>query len=545
MSATDKSSYPSDQDIRINNNLYLDRDSVQDMGGYTTREDNSSSTTSVVGERFGDGNNAKRSKDTLYVLAQQSHRYDRSKDKRMIEWGAQSTELRGVGWSNTDCGESDSSGDSGGLALGISRNTDASTGQVSQKRALTEPHQNNSTSAVDLGSKPSASQPRSSLRSPSRNTYTDLTLLMQQHEQKIDQNQNENSIVGNKVGIASVIARPGKPRILTEGSDEEMACDGYRPDSDQTSNDEVVSPSESSNQGKATFRGGRMSKQKLSLDDTLNNRPVPEMELSSSGPAPAPTADTFTQEEDQSCPTVGDPVVDPLLENQSLVGATEGMGLGGITRNSINGLKGKAARSSEDQFQDQDINYDGSSGPDTHSHEVVVGVEGKLSVLQSWESEPSESNLSKISKSSHASGSTSTSNTPLRMSDLYKQKVPKDGSSDVSINTLNSFGHGKSIFESYKEAKIPMSEVDPTAWSGRDIIEVIREDTPCLIIGISSYIIDDNDEAYDEGAHTVSAIRKSNQLRAEFVGAGADLVWAKPIPTNAWEQIRNVMPLEF
>ena len=147
-----------------------------------------------------------------------------------------------------------------------------------------EPHQNNSTSAVDLGSKPSASQPRSSLRSPSRNTYTDLTLLMQQHEQKIDQNQNENSIVGNKVGIASVIARPGKPRILTEGSDEEMACDGYRPDSDQTSNDEVVSPSESSNQGKATFRGGRMSKQKISLDDTLNNRPVPEMELSSSGP---------------------------------------------------------------------------------------------------------------------------------------------------------------------------------------------------------------------------------------------------------------------
>ena len=137
VSATDKSSYPSDQDIRINNNLYLDRDSVQDMGGYTTREDNSSSTTSVVGERFGDGNNAKRSKDTLYVLAQQSHRYDRSKDKRMIEWGAQSTELRGVGWSNTDCGESDSSGDSGGLALGISRNTDASTGQVSQKRALT------------------------------------------------------------------------------------------------------------------------------------------------------------------------------------------------------------------------------------------------------------------------------------------------------------------------------------------------------------------------------------------------------------------------
>ena len=79
----------------------------------------------------------------------------------------------------------------------------------------------------------------------------------------------------------------------------------------------------------------------------------------------------------------------------------------------------------------------------------------------------------------------------------------------------------------------------------RDIIEVIREDTPCLIIGISSYIIDDNDEAYDEGAHTVSAIRKSNQLRAEFVGAGADLVWAKPIPTNAWEQIRNVMPLKF
>ena len=60
-------------------------------------------------------------------------------------------------------------------------------------------------------------------------------------------------------------------------------------------------------------------------------------------------------------------MVDPLLENQSLVGATEGMGLGGITRNSINGLKGKAARSSEDQFQDQDINYDGSSGPDTHS----------------------------------------------------------------------------------------------------------------------------------------------------------------------------------
>ena len=184
-----------------------------------------------------------------------------------------------------------------------------------------------------------------------------------------------------------------------------------------------------------------------------------------------------------------------------------------------------------------------------HPHEVVVGVEGKLITLRSWEREPSDSNLSKtstISAQSSSGGTQSTaSNTPLRMSDLYKQKSPNGSSADLSVNTLNSHGNGRSIFESYKEPKVLMSDVDPSAWSGRDIIEVIREDTPCLIIGISSHIIDDNDEAYNVGTHTVSSIRQSNQLRSEFVSAGADLVWAKPIPANAWDQIRNVMPLEF
>ena len=90
-----------------------------------------------------------------------------------------------------------------------------------------------------------------------------------------------------------------------------------------------------------------------------------------------------------------------------------------------------------------------------------------------------------------------------------------------------------------------MADVDPGAWNGKDIIGVIREDTPCLIVGISSHIISDFDEAYDEGTHTVTAIRNSNNLRADFYRAGADLVWAKPVPKDALKQIYDIMPIEF
>ena len=133
---------------------------------------------------------------------------------------------------------------------------------------------------------------------------------------------------------------------------------------------------------------------------------------------------------------------------------------------------------------------------------------------------------------------------PLRMSDLYSSRKEGASTGDLSVNSSSSLD-SKNIFESFKEPKIKMIDVDPGAWNGKDIIEVIREDTPCLIIGISNLIISDYDEAYDEGTHTVNAIRMSNNLRADFFRAGADLVWPKPVPKDAWQQLYDVMPLEF
>ena len=108
---------------------------------------------------------------------------------------------------------------------------------------------------------------------------------------------------------------------------------------------------------------------------------------------------------------------------------------------------------------------------------------------------------------------------------------------NVVENTIHP--NSRSIFESYQE-KI-QTNYDDKAWNGKDIVEVIREDTPCLIVGVSSLIID-HDKNTSKNSQDAMI---SQKLRKEFIRAGADLVWSKPIPSNAWQQIHDVMPLEF
>ena len=108
----------------------------------------------------------------------------------------------------------------------------------------------------------------------------------------------------------------------------------------------------------------------------------------------------------------------------------------------------------------------------------------------------------------------------------------------INIDGDNS----RSIFESYQE--IIQINYDDKAWNGKDIVEVIREDTPCLIVGVSSLIMD-NEKNTSKSSRDIEALLISQKLRKEFIRAGADLVWSKPIPSNAWQQIHDVMPLEF
>ena len=77
-----------------------DRDSVHGGSsiGYTTREDTASSSTNTS-ECGSGGNSGSRncSNNRVQVLAPQPHRYHRSKDKRVIEWGAPSNTHEEVG----------------------------------------------------------------------------------------------------------------------------------------------------------------------------------------------------------------------------------------------------------------------------------------------------------------------------------------------------------------------------------------------------------------------------------------------------------------
>ena len=565
VSAVDNSSHRGYQDSDRTDSKSTNLDSAHETSSYTTKEDNSSSSVNSCVRTSEDGGfSTKSSSSSLHILEPQPHRYHRSKDKRMIEWGTPIEEQLNSRWSKTKSESSDSSGDRRIHAQGISRNVDSVNGEAPEKRELTVPHISSaSSSSLEGGCQTSASvgdlrapspPPRSPIRGASRGTCSDLTTLMQQQQE--GQNEDQDSIFIDAAKIGASMVRAGRTNVLKQSSDDvillksspsisESTSDGYRPDSGQISPYDEAGEASSEAAGKATPLVSS-SWQKTPLGDAFEGRPTPMKEPSNT--LPAMTVSNLTQQRQlgNSFPTVDDSVADLLVNlriNDPVVVA-EGMGLGGKTRNSVNGLKDKADKAHDDQFV-RGINVDGISGPGINPHEVVVGVEGKLSTLRSWEREPSDSNLSKMSSSSRASGSSSTSNVPLRMSDLYKQKSPSGSATDLSINSLHSHGTTRSVFEAYNEEKISMSDIDPSLWNGRDIIEVIREDTPCLIIGISSHIIDDNDEAYSEGSHTVPAIRLSNELRADFVRAGADLVWAKPIPVNAWEQILDIMPLEF
>jgi len=69
---------------------------------------------------------------------------------------------------------------------------------------------------------------------------------------------------------------------------------------------------------------------------------------------------------------------------------------------------------------------------------------------------------------------------------------------------------------------------------GADIVRMIRAkyDT-CVIVGMSSLFGEGNSPA------------TQNACRQEFLEAGADLVWKKPIPHDAWSQLASCMPIEF
>merc|ERR1711871_842647 len=232
----------------------------------------------------------------------------------------------------------------------------------------------------------------------------------------------------------------------------------------------------------------------------------------------------------------------------------KGLGLAGKTKNSFNEIPrlNKMTSKTKDCPAEHLSSQNAFGSAREHSElrmsdaidekHVIVGIEGKLNSSQSWEASAgtSEVHLDK----SYRTKTDQNAEGPLRMSDLYSSRKEGASTGDLSVNSSSSLD-SKNIFESFKEPKIKMTDVDPGAWNGKDIIEVIREDTPCLIIGISNLIISDYDEAYDEGTHTVSAIRMSNTLRAAFFRAGAGLVWPKPVPKDAWQQLYDVMPLEF
>jgi CheY-like chemotaxis protein len=262
--------------------------------------------------------------------------------------------------------------------------------------------------------------------------------------------------------------------------------------------------------------------------------------------------------------------------------AMQRLGLGGKARNSMQDLsKAKYKKEQRDKKKKQqdeveaeaqgmpvaggagsELSVEAPLAADADPQHVVVGVEGKLRLAQPMSQEAAAATAETSFPTATAGVFTpgmdgSQPQQVLRMSDLYgssqslRAAAATDGiggsNSDFSVNSLTNrtLQVGPSLFESYKEPKLQSMDLDPNAWNGKDIIEVIREDTPCLIIGISGLIISDFDEAYDEHTHTVSAIQASNQLRAELVRAGADLVWAKPLPHDAWEQIYHNMPLEF
>ncbi len=258
----------------------------------------------------------------------------------------------------------------------------------------------------------------------------------------------------------------------------------------------------------------------------------------------------------------------------SALAVSEGLGLGGKAKNSFNEiqkLKDKRTENKRDSVGTASSTVVTDRGgaaalgeevdagafalasrrledEEANPEHVIVGIEGKLSTLRSWEMQGHVTGkvLARSAAGEGRAGRSSGESASLRMADLYRSKKSGPSTGDLSVNSSSSRDStSRSVFESFKEPRISMADVDPGAWNGKDIIEVIREDTPCLIVGISSHIISDYDEAFDEGTHTVSAIRTSNTLRADFYRAGADLVWPKPVPKDAWQQIYDVMPIEF
>lgn len=357
-----------------------------------------------------------------------------------------------------------------------------------------------------------------------------------------------SSIVGDASGIGRELLRPRGPGRRAAGScSPDGAVDDRMASYDSTERQEGSDPSLGS--GKGYVHSGSDS------DSPLNTIEGSDDAIARDADDDAGAGAFVERRDDPPSPTFHE--------------VSQGLGLGGKAKNSFNEIQRLKERMVDDKsssdacslsMQETGDDIDagafalpskdrrgGSNEHDADPQHVIVGIEGKLSTLQSWEQSSNGGVSGILSNSTANTRNESSAEGSLRMADLYRGKQRGGAStSDLSVNSSSSHDASRrSVFESYKEPKISMADVDPGAWNGKDIIEVIREDTPCLIVGISSHIISDFDEAYDEGTHTVTAIRNSNNLRADFYRAGADLVWAKPVPKDAWKQIYDIMPIEF
>jgi len=125
----------------------------------------------------------------------------------------------------------------------------------------------------------------------------------------------------------------------------------------------------------------------------------------------------------------------------------------------------------------------------------------------------------------------------------------------LTRDNLSSGGYHDIINSSYPSSlknlnknKITQKQLDMTKFSGKDIIAAVREESSCVIIGISSLILSEQEEKKVKVRGSEMDIhdqRISNTLKSGFVRVGADLVWAKPTPQDAWAQIVDRMPVEF
>lgn len=373
-----------------------------------------------------------------------------------------------------------------------------------------------------------------------------------------------SSIVGDAGGIGRNLLRPGGAGRSGSGIGISSPHEAYRSvSSGDSANTEQHKSGDSDPSGYAASGSDSNSPVDISGGGSgANGSPVSDAEAVSVAQGQHPSmAATMSEVRNQ-------PPSPPALA------VSEGLGLGGKAKNSFNEiqkLKDKRTENKRDSVGnasstgmtdrggaaalEEDIDAGAFAlasrrleDEEASPEHVIVGIEGKLSTLRSWEMQGDVTSkvLARSAAGEGTAGRSSGESASLRMADLYRSKKSGSSTGDLSVNSSSSHdAASRSVFESFKEPRISMADVDPGAWNGKDIIEVIREDTPCLIVGISSHIISDYDEAYDEGTHTVSAIRTSNSLRADFYRAGADLVWPKPVPKDAWQQIYDVMPIEF